>query len=175
MPKFILGMREEVGNGDQTSNLEVEKRGRSTYSMGVAPKDFQDSGVKKIFLLAAFPVVKESWFNIKAILTLLNLEAVDFNQSADMKLQMILVGKSQGKPTFNCPFGDGKAPFSDKCKLYTLEELASLHKKYVEDGLPSKKQAHYQNVVNEPLLCGEEQELVIDKLNPPSLHLIIGM
>ena len=88
---------------------------------------------------------------------------------------MIVVGKAMGKPTYNCPVGDGKAPFTDKCNLYSLGDLSSIHQKYLEAGSPNRRQADFQNLVNEPLLSGDENDLVIDKLNPPSLHINIGL
>ena len=44
----------------------------------------------------------------------------------------------------------------------------------MESGASSKQQKHYQNVVNTPLITGPPDLLVIDLLNCPSLHILIG-
>ena len=125
-------------------------------------------------MLACFPETPETYFNVKLIMDKLGLNALDFGRSADGKMQMIMVGKSGGKPTYNCPVGDGRAPFLEKCNLYTLGQIAQHHQNYVAAGRPHKKQAEYQNFVNEHLLSGDEDELVLSKLYPASLHSNLG-
>ena len=52
----------------------------------MAAKQAKNSSVKKLLLLAAVPSVPENYFNVKKILDNLNLEVVEFNTEADMKL-----------------------------------------------------------------------------------------
>ena len=42
--------------------------------------------MKKLLLLAVLPEVSENHFNVKAILSSLNLEAIEFTAAADIKM-----------------------------------------------------------------------------------------
>ena len=53
---------------------------------GVAAKQAKNSSVKKLFLLGVVPDVPETYFNVKAILSSLNLEVVEFTAAADIKM-----------------------------------------------------------------------------------------
>ena len=53
---------------------------------GVAAKQGKNSSVKKLLLLAVLPEVPENHFNVKAILSSLNLEAIEFTAAADIKM-----------------------------------------------------------------------------------------
>ena len=161
------------------SNIKAEddlpEKFRSTYSQGVCSKNFKDSSVKKLLILSAWPDVPENHSNIKKMLDKLDVEAIEFSVSADTKMLLLLCGKSLGKPKYNCPFCDATEPFDGDHSLYTIGDLFYWHEKYVEDGAKSKQQQHYQNVVNQPLITGPPEKLVLDLLNCPSLHILIGI
>ena len=57
---------------------------------GVASKDFKSSSVKKLFILSVYPQVPEVHINLKNILEELNIEAIDFLVSADIKMRKFL-------------------------------------------------------------------------------------
>ena len=74
----------------------------------------------------------ENYYNVKEILNQLNVEALEFTMSADIKMRkwiyevflnslklivlvMILVGKSAGKPFHGCPFCSASTPYVDSC------------------------------------------------------------
>ena len=44
--------------------------------------------MKKLLLIGAVPSVPENYFNVKTILDQLNMEAVEFTVSADVKMRM---------------------------------------------------------------------------------------
>ena len=44
------------------------------------------SSVKKLIVLAAVPEAPENYFNVKAILDMLRIEALEFTYSADIKM-----------------------------------------------------------------------------------------
>lgn len=60
----------------------------STYRFlqGVAAKLAKNSSVKKLLLLGVVPGIPENYFNVKAILSSLNIEEVGFTVSADVKM-----------------------------------------------------------------------------------------
>ena len=102
--------------------------------------------MKKLLLIGAVPQAPENYSNIKTILEELDIGALEFTISADVKLcklkkrkkdkkdisVLILVGKSLGKPTFGCPFCSARIPFTEDGVLYTLADLLALHEVIVK-------------------------------------------
>ena len=101
--------------------------GRAKYAEGVLPRQFKDSSVKKLLILAAFPGVPERYENLKDILDDLGVSAIEHSVSADIKMLLLLIGKPTGKPKYNCPFCDGSAPFTDSYSLYTVGDCYEWH------------------------------------------------
>ena len=58
------------------------------FFQGVAPRQAKHSSVKKLFLVGAMPQTAENYSNVKAILSELDIEALDFTVSADVKMCM---------------------------------------------------------------------------------------
>ena len=111
---------------------------------GVAPRSAKLSSVKKLIVLAAVPAVPENYFNVKVIMDELRIEAIEFTMAADIKMckfllhvtnlflfylfsVIALVGKSQGKPKYGCPFCSAHTPYKEDGELYTLGDLMDLH------------------------------------------------
>ena len=148
---------------------------RSKYSDGVAAKESLLSSVNRLVMLGLIPNCPESHHNVKVILEELGLESLEFLKSIDIKLVMILMGKSSGKPKFGCPFCSAAQPFKEKGQLYTLSRLVELHQAFVADGRPYKDQMKYENVTNLPILTSNDLDMkVLDMVVPPELHLLIG-
>ena len=122
--------------------------------------------MKKLILLSVFPNVPECHENISSLLADLGIEAIDFGITADLKMVLILIGKPLGKPMFNCPFCNNKAPFSGLYDLYTLGDLYAWHQSYLDAGSPYHRQSDYQNIVS---------RLVLDMVNPAALYLLLGV
>ena len=110
---------------------------------GVAPKGSKNTSVKKLIVIGAVADVQENYANVKVILDQLNIEALEFTMTADIKmckfsynyynfviisfLVMILTGKSPGKPSHGCPFCSARTPYLENGDLYKLGDLISLH------------------------------------------------
>ena len=159
---------------EQRKELEPAKK-RTSYKDEVLPQQFKDGSVKKLELLAVFPSLSETYDNVKLILDQMDIAAVEFIVAADIKMLLMLIGKPEGKPKYNCPFCDGCAPFLEASSLYTFGDLFSWHQKYVDAGSPKKEQKCFQNIVNCPLITGPWDSLVLDKLNCPGLHILLGV
>ena len=56
------------------------------FPQGVCSKEFKNSSVKKLLILAAWPDVPEAYLNLKQMLELLEVEALQFSISADIKM-----------------------------------------------------------------------------------------
>ena len=61
------------------------------YLQGVAARDAKNSSVKKLFLLGIVPGIPENYFNVKAILSSLNIEAIEFTAAADVKMRKFCI------------------------------------------------------------------------------------
>ena len=61
------------------------------FLQGVSPHQFKDGGVKKLELLAVFPDVCECHENVKTILDKLEVDAVEFSVSADIKMRELIM------------------------------------------------------------------------------------
>ena len=81
--------------------------------------------------MAAFPGVPEQYDNLKQILEELGIECLEFSLSSDIKMLLLIIGKSCGKLTCGCPFCDMASPYdSEEYLLYTLGDLLCWHQKY---------------------------------------------
>ena len=91
-------------------------------------------------VIGAVADIPENYHNVKMILTQLNIDALQFTVSADIKmckficdffmcnwfltiLVMCLVGKSSGSPKHGCPFCSACSPYSENGVLYTMGDL----------------------------------------------------
>ena len=127
-------------------------------------------------MAAIIPETPENNHNQMQLLHALGMEGLEWGTTTDLKMANILVGKSSGQPTYGCSFCDMAKPYlSDNYKLLTLEDLQVLHQSYVEAGSNRKNQARYQNCVHPHILAGSPDTLVLDILNVPELHLLIGV
>ena len=112
---------------------------------------------------------------LKKILEEVDLEVLEFTVAADIKMLMILVGKSGGKPKFGCPYCSACTPFDTNGVLYTIGRLIELNYKFVKNGSKMKKQQLYENVTNPPLVTGSVDDLILKMFAIPELHLLIGV
>ena len=58
---------------------------------GVFAKSFKDSFVKKLLVLSALPDVPEDYSNLKQMLDQLDIEAIEFTVSADIKMSTYFI------------------------------------------------------------------------------------
>ena len=155
--------------------INSQTMGRSKYSDGVAAKESLLSSVNRLILLGLVPNCPENHHNISVIMRELGLISLEFVKSVDIKLVMILVGKSAGKPKYGCPFCSSAQPFKEKGKLYTLSRLVELNESYISAGCPRDSQMKYENMTNPPVLTSSDPDkTVLDLVVPPELHLLIG-
>ena len=137
---------------------------------------FKDSGVKRLLIAAMFPVTPENHFNQSQLLKSLGMEGLEWGATPDLKMANILAGKSTGQPSYGCIFCDMPKPYTREFyDLTSLGDLSRLHHEFLANGSNLKKQSDFQNCVNPHLLVGDESDLVIDIINVPGLHLLLGV
>ena len=157
------------------------KTKRSKYSEGICPRRFKNSGVKKLIILGISPNTKEGYQNCKLMMEEVGIQGVEqcsSGTSADIKMQLILLGRPGGAgSTYNCPVGNGKKPWTgrSKCELLTLGFIRREHERYEADGCPKANAKDYTNTTEAPLLAGSDDDLLIDLLFLPGLHMLTGI
>ena len=140
-------------------------------------KKYLDSSVKKLFILALVQGIPETYENVRKILEVLKLENVEFEfcLTTDMKLQNIMIGIQSGSAACPCPYCESRRPFKIPGKKRTLGRIRELCQMFNENGKKLKDAQEYFNAINMPLFCGDDDDLILDILSIPELHLHIGI
>ena len=145
---------------------------------------FLNSSVKRIFILAIAPDVKECYSNVKSFLDLLNISTIDLNYTlaVDLKLANILCGIQAHGSSFPCAWCEcPKADFAsvDKAHQYPIRSLGSVRRQahaYNELLKKNSKKAeakNFQSCIHEPLIQGDDHDIFIRILPPSELHLLL--
>ena len=154
---------------------EEPKAKKTKYSEGFKPKDFKDSGVKKLIMLLACPTT-ERHDNMASLLGLLGIDAIEFGFCCDLKMVLVLTGKQCASSKHCCPFCSGSAPWLGTYSSTTISSLWSNYSSYIAAGADLKKAQKFQNVVNAPLITGsDEQEILGDIFFFPEHHVFTGI
>ena len=142
-------------------------------------KIFKDSGVKKVFLVAAVPVVPENYQNVKKLWLNLGFQILDrrFTIATDLKLCNILLGMMSHSSCDPCCWCDVEK--SDLQKKGTQRNIASLNRffwDYFEAKTNKSEAKHYGIVIHLPIVSHnlDCNTPVIEVLPPPELYLLIG-
>ena len=138
---------------------------------------YLDSSVKKLFILAITKGIPETNHNVNVIMTALGLENVkfDFCLATDLKLQNILLGIQSGSCTHPCGYCESPRPFDTAGLVRTLGRLREMAEKFKQSGSKKKDAKDYCNVIDEPILKGEDDVQILELLTIPELHLLIGI
>ena len=104
-------------------HTEPEKK-RSKYQDGIMANSFKNTSVKKLMVLGCVENTQEHYENVKQILDQVDVTGVEgVTESLDIKMVLVEEGKQRASCTYNCIFGDGKAPYTCGCKLLTVGDL----------------------------------------------------
>ena len=158
---------------DKEPVLDNETK-RSKYSDGVCPKSTKLSSVKKLFVVGLVPNVQELYPNVKAMLEELKLDGIEYGLCADIKIYLCIIGKQTASCRHPCPYCEGQAPWNKESELLTIGSLLEWHDRYVRNGSKKSTAKRFQNVVNPPLLTGDDDTRTLEKLNISELHCMTG-
>lgn len=160
-----------------SSNVHQEHR-RMPYIQGPS-RDFKETSVKRIFLIAIVPIVYESYRNILQLWVLLKIKDIVTERiivSADLKLGNVIFGLNAHSSSHPCCWCNvDKANLSEEGILRTLGSITEQFWKWQEAGAVPSCAKHYENCVHTSLIKGESQLLIIDLYPPPELHLMLGV
>ena len=155
--------------------LEEKSEKRSRYSDGVAPKQAKLSSVKKVLNLGLIPDCQENFFNVKILLQKIDLTGLKVSYSVDLKMALYLIGKQSAGCRHNCIYCTSCSPWLEPGKLLTIGDLNKFYQDYVAAG--EKDPMEHNNVVHPNLLQPPHSDstLVLDVINIPSLHILLGV
>ena len=128
-----------------------------------------------MFVIGLVPDVQELYPNIRSMMDELKLGAIEYGFCADIKIYLCLIGKQVASCTHSCVYCEGQSPWEDNSKPLTIGSLMDWYNKFLESGANMRSAKLYQNVVNKPLLTGEDERKTLELLNPPQLHLMTGV
>ena len=152
-----------------------EKGKRFKYSEGAVPSRSKLSGVKKTLLVGVLPFTQENYENVKTILSKMKLGDLKPTYSCDLKMDLYLIGRDHGACRHNCVFGDGCTPWTKTpCNLITVGEAKMWHRRFMEAGGEGTG-IDYQNMVHDILLQYPDDVFIIDIINFPELHVMMGV
>jgi hypothetical protein len=161
----------------------------STHNMKMVDQMSLDTSVKKIFIIAIAPEIKETYCNVKTVLDQVKIENLDmlFTFAVDLKLANIIGGIQAHGCSYPCIWCEcPKAHFHEPQNgdSFALRTIGSVRKNvngFHEASLKTTemkkcKQAQardFKSCVHEPLLKGGDDDLVLTCLPPSELHLLL--
>lgn len=177
--KQILKLTLSVFDPDNNVPLESLKQTRTTRAQGIdAQPQFRDTGVNKVFILAAAPNTPENYENCKMFLERTNVKDIQFHFAADLKMSNICLGIMSHASLHPCPYCEGtKNVFEDDAPVRTLETISENHQKWQQESGKKSTLKQYYNCSNEPLLMSHLNTTtsVLTIVPPPVLHIKLGI
>ena len=105
----------------------------------------------------------------------LNITSLDYTVSEDLKALLQIVGKQIATSIHPFPYCMTSCIDIPKADHYNLESLCRLYDKSMADGANLKKAKKYTNFVHSPLLTGDKNKKILELVNIPGLHILLGV
>jgi hypothetical protein len=142
---------------------------------GISNRFHQDSGVKKLLIVAIAEDLQENYHNLKVMLSAINIASVRFSIACDFKLANILAGIQSHASAHPCCYCDGRSPWNSLATDRTLGAIRRKAEKFQEAGGRLSMAKNFANCVHPPLLPGADHIRLIDLVPPPELHIMLGV
>ena len=190
---FIVRIGMDSGGGYFKITVNIIKR-HATSSTSQASKRQKngpkDSGEKKLFILAIFPNISETYLNMSRLLTFLDFRSLSSNirYAMDLKMINVMLGLQAHGCTFPCCFctwrngTKGEAYFvktgyrpnpTPKTRTFAGQRLLATAYQNAR-GVEKDPKRHY-STVEFPLVIGGQFEAIMHRISPPELHLYTGI
>lgn len=135
-----------------------------------------DTSVKKVFLICIVQGVPENNFNVNLLIDLIKLDEVRKIVCVDLKMANILGGIGPHSSFFPCTFCEAsKNSLSEPGKLRTFGSIRKHNTNWKETGANQKQLKNFFSCAYLPILKEPDDELVINIIVPPELHLMLGV
>lgn len=132
------------------------------------------SGVNKLLVLAHVDNIQERYENIRTLVELVKLNQLKTFIAADLKLINVLLGISSHSGKFSCAWCESECTLSSG-KLRTFGNIQQHYQDFVDAGANLKNMMAFKNVIHSCLLEYDDEQLVLDVIPPPELHLLMGV
>lgn len=142
--------------------------------MSVRPtKSFKDSGVKRLHIIALAPKLPEKYEYVRLIWNLLELDNFEYVVAGDLKIINIIVGIMAHSSSNPCPYCEiGKNNLIDASG--TPRTIGRIKEHSARDKT-SKKRSNHASCIHEPLVSGNDENLILQVCPPPPLHILLGI
>ena len=185
--EFIKFITEEIGIDNLNVMVKTSTDGGQNFLKVIInvfdPKNhyssseiYEDSGVKRCYILAIVELVSEDNSNLQKLLAPLKLEEVNFSLAFDLKCANSIFGLSNHSGKYACLYCEGECSLETE-KLRTLGSIDLCYDQYVCDERKRLKMQEYKNVINPRLIyLQEDKETFLDHIvPPPELHIMMGV
>ncbi|CAH0547097.1 unnamed protein product [Brassicogethes aeneus] len=163
--KICLSIQEISNNGCETA---------SSKSV-IAYKQFKDTGVKKVFILAISQSTQENYENV-CVWSALNISTFDETIATDLKLANILVGIMSHSSSYPCTWCYARSDELETCgELRTTKNILENYENWIKSGTIKNNAKFYKNCNNPPLFSCAQETPVLQIIPPPELHLMLGV
>lgn len=164
----------------QEVGVNPSHTGRQKYEDGIASKKFCDTGVKKLFIIAASQSTQENHHNVSQLWAAVNInESLDkFNGTVatDLKLANVLSGIMAHSSRFPCTYCTvSKDTLIENAELRTLGMNLKNYSEWVGAGSLSALSKLYKCCTQAPIITGDPEKLILEIMPPPELHLLLGV
>lgn len=159
---------------EDESGLHLNKRQK--YSEGVASKSFEDSGVKKLIILALVQNVQENYDNVKLLWREIGIDKINGTIAADIKLCNIMAGIMPSSSSFPCTWCTvSKNNLHESSTLRTSKNIIESYTQWLNAGGKKELAKNYMCCISPPIFNVNKDTPIIEIMNPPELHLLLGI
>lgn len=175
---FHLNFGIDGGGGSLKFTLSIQAKNEHQKTSKNAEK-WKDTGVKKIFIIALAPNTQENYTNVKFLWSKLAINKCFAEYSAtittDLKLANIIAGLTGNTSTHPCILCDVTKNNLHSCgTLRTSAKCLSNYNNWCNNGSIKIKAKNFQNCIHPPLFYAGIDQLILDVMPPPELHLLLG-
>ena len=158
--------------------IDIKEKGkRALYSEGAVPGSSKLSGVNKTFCIGALPYSQENYENVKTLFSPLDMRpTLEFRPtySSDIKMYIYIIGKVYSTAKYPCIYGSGTSPWTEDCELLTVGDARRLWAAFLAAGGKGTGK-EFGSFVNQILVHYPDETLLLDILNFPELHVMLGL
>lgn len=166
-----------IQSTDNELNLGGDKK-RQKYSDGVSAKRFLDSGVKKLFVVGISESTQENYENVAQLWSAINTNQLErgWTLAVDLKIANILSGIMTHSCAFPCIWCFAKKGELHELGPYrTIGDILKYYNDWQSQGGIKKDAKDFKNCTNPPIFQNNPDQLVLDIVTPPELHLMLGV
>lgn len=188
LPLFIQYVIQRRNVYDFHLNFGIDGGGKSLkFTLCVQSKNessdlvikWKDTGVKKIFIIGLAPHTQENYKNVSSIWSKLKindyLNEYPATITTDLKLSSIVSGISSSSSYYPCIWCDIS---KDNLKFFgsmrTTEGCLLNYENWCKNGSVKKNMKNFKNCIHPPMFHSGKDQLILDVMPPPELHLLMG-